>query len=375
MSLHQQVSRRAVLRGLLATAAGVGAVSLIGCGDDAAPAAATPASPPATPTRTAAVSPTAIPAAAGAWVPLPATPPSPGARRDHSMTYDGDGHRILLFGGRRAGIAMDDLWSFDVATSTWTEVASTRDRPAARFAHTATYDASRKRLIVATGQGDGERFFNDVWAFDGASGVWRELGAQTTTRPEIRYGAGGAHDLAGNRIFVSHGFTSHGRFDDTWTFDLASETWTQVATDGDVPIKRCLTRCLWLPAAKRLLLFGGQTDATPYLGDFWSLDAAAGTWTELTPALLPGPRNLYGAALHESSGRWYIVGGNTAAGPTDETWYYDIAAATWTPVAAAKPPPRRYSPDAAIAGAGLYVFGGNDGTQDLGDAYTLSLGL
>lgn len=368
--LHVRVSRRAVLRGTAAGAAGLGAIAIAGCGGGTKKAASTPApSPqPVSPTRVASPPPAAPAKAAWARVPFAA---GPSARRDHSLTLNTDDGLIYLFGGRAKGVAGNQLWAFDPKSAAWTQIQTSGAVPEARFAHNAFYDAAKKRLIIALGQGNGETFFNDVWAY--ASGGWARLDAASPEHPEIRYGSGGAHDVAGNRIFISHGFTDHGRFDDTWRFDLDGGAWTKIATTGPVPIKRCLTRCLWLPASGSMLLFAGQTDTNPFLGDFWTLDVTKGTWAENNPATLPGPRNLYGASLGADGRRWYIVGGNTAAGPDAETWAYDIATASWSRVeAAGEAPSARYSTDAVYAAGNLYLFGGNDGKAEIDDMWALS---
>ncbi len=364
------ISRRALLRNAAAGAAGIGAIAIAGCGDDAKKALSTVApSPTSGATTQPAASPTAAPVQP-AWTRVPAGP-GPAARRDHSLTFNPDDGLIYLFGGRAKGVADNQLWTFDPKAASWRQMAPTGAAPEPRFAHNATYDGAKKRLIVALGQGNGDAFFNDVWAFD-ASG-WTQLDAASADRPQIRYGAGGAYDAAGGRILISHGFTDRGRFDDTWAFDLNGGAWTNIATSGEVPIERCLTRCLWLPASGSMLLFGGQTDTNPFLGDFWTLDVAKGVWAENKPPVLPGPRNLYGASLGESGKRWYAVGGNTPDGPNAETWVYDIATAAWSRVdAAGEAPPARYSTDAVYASGKLYIFGGNDGKGEIDDMWALT---
>ncbi len=367
--LSTRVSRRALLRGSAAGAAGLGAIALVGCGSGSSKSTATVAASPTSAATIPPPSPTVL-AARQAWTRVPAAG-GPTARRDHSLTFNPDDGLIYLFGGRAKGVADNQLWTFDPATTEWRQIATAGVAPLPRFAHNASYDRAKNRLIVALGQGNGEAFFNDVWAFD-ASG-WTQLDAASPDRPEIRYGAGSAYDSAGARIIISHGFTDRGRFDDTWAFDLNGGPWTKIATSGAVPIKRCLTRCLWLPASGSLLLFGGQTDANPFLGDFWTLDVAKGVWIENKPPVLPGPRNLYGATLGEGGKRWYAVSGNTAAGPTAETWVYDIASSAWSLVdASVAAPPARYSTDAAYAAGKLYIFGGNDGKGEIDDMWTLS---
>lgn len=368
------VSRRSLLQRALAGAAGLGALSVIGCGDSRS---STPATRSSTVPATAATEKTSSAPTVSSkseWSVVPGAG-APSARRDHTMTADPERGLIYLFGGRLSGASMNDLWSFDPTNATWREIPTSATRPSARFAQVAIYDRPKKRLIIATGQGDGGAFFNDVWAFDPLSVSWSELGSATTDRPEIRYGAGGAHDESGNRLFISHGFTDHGRFDDTWTFDLGSERWAKIATGGALPIKRCLTRCMWLPGTKALLLFGGQTDDTPFLGDLWSLDVASGRWDQKASNSSPGPRNLYGAAADASSAHWYIFGGNTPGGPANDTWVYDVAASTWAQIQVDAAPAARYSADASIANGRLYVVGGNDGNIEIGDQWSLPLGI
>ncbi len=274
-----------------------------------------------------------------------------------------------MFGGRVGDTSNNELWAFDPRASVWRQLATPGTGPEPRFGHNAIYDATNKRLVIALGQGNGRSFFNDVWAFD-ASG-WNQLSAGAGDAPEIRYGAGSAHEGAANRLLISHGFTDNGRYDDTWAFDLQTGSWTKATTSGDVPIKRCLTRCVWSPALNWLVLFGGQTDGDPFLGDFWHLDVPSGKWRQESPAPLPGPRNLYGAAV--DGGRWYITSGNTPNGPTAETWAYDLAQNEWSFVDVGAAPPERYSADAAIAGGKLYIFGGHDGKNEINDTWTLAL--
>ena len=365
------VSRRALLRGGLASAVGVLAAALANPWDSLAGNA------PATLVCSIGARPALVPAQAAQprWTALATAAAHPSARRDHSLTFGADRGLLYLFGGRAQGVALDDVWAFDLATAAWSEVSLAGARPQARFGHNAFYDAASGRLVVAMGQA-GPTFFNDVWAFDPATSSWAELGAGSIERPAVRYGAGGAYDPGGNRFFVSHGFTDQGRFDDTWVFDLTREAWSQIATHGDVPLRRCLTRAVWAPSSQRLLLFGGQSNENPFLGDFWSLDVAGGLWTQKQPATLPGPRNLYGAAADPSGARWYLFGGSTPDGMAGDAWVYDAIMDTWSRIEGfdgTDAPLARSGPDIAAIGDGFYLFGGNYGGADLDDTWMLQL--
>jgi hypothetical protein len=341
------LSRRAVLRGTLAAAAL--ALALRGA----------PPSFAASRRRSAVL-----------WSPLPDSGERPCARADHSLNYAPDTGLLYLFGGQAHGAPLDDLWAYDPAAGAWSRLDPPGRRPAPRFGHNAAYDPARRRLIVALGQEAVDTFLDDTWAFDPAAGAWRDL-TPAGDRPKGRYGAASALDPTGDRLFITHGFTNEGRFDDTWAFDLASETWAPVATAGAVPLKRCLARAAWDPAAAQILLFGGQTTGRRPLGDLWALDPASGTWAERRPPDSPTPRNLYAAA--SSGERWLVFGGFTAAGADADLWVYDPAADAWyrlDPTGGDAPAPRM-SADLTAASDRLFLFGGNDAQSYFDDLWAL----
>ena len=209
---QERISRRALLKSYAHGIAGLGAIAIVGCGDDETSlptAAPSSASAIGIPTRQF----TPTPAAKlWTWTPVH-TIGGPKPRRDHSLTFNPDDDRMYLFGGRTAGVADNELWMYDPKSASWLETPASGTGPPPRFAHNAVYDAAGKRLIVALGQGNGTAFFNDVWAYDGE--VWTQLDAPSAEGPAIRYGSGGALDPEGNRLLITHGFTDVGRFDDT----------------------------------------------------------------------------------------------------------------------------------------------------------------
>jgi len=48
----------------------------------------------------------------------------------------------------------------------------------------------RDRFLISTGEGPGKVFFNDVWQFNLATETWSEI-ITTGPKPEKRYGASG----------------------------------------------------------------------------------------------------------------------------------------------------------------------------------------
>jgi hypothetical protein len=175
-------------------------------------------------------------------------------------------------------------------------------------------------------------------------------------------------------MFVTHGFSDTGRFDDTWAPDLATDTWSNITPQGNRPLRRCLIDATWDPVQQRIFIFGGQSTETPFLDDLWSYSLSS-NWRPLERDPKPPPRNLYSAIFDVARLHVLIFGGNTPAGPTHEMWLYEAGSERWSqPTAAGAPISARHSHDAVWLPdqRSMIVFGGNNGTEDLNDLWRLT---
>ena len=359
---------------LLTALTTLGGAYLAGCGgdEDQAPSPPTTASPPR-PTSMPAATPSPVAPSRAVWrqiVPSGALPPP---RRDHSLVADDAGDRLWLFGGRASGQALNDLWLYDVQQSAWSRVTVDGQTPDARFGHNAVFDIPGQQMVVFGGQKEGD-FFADVWAFDVAGGAWSRIAGEGEG-PAARYGAGADIDPADGVIYLSHGFTHDGRFDDTWAFGLSSHQWQeQSPSSGLRPVKRCLMRIAFDPERRRLILFAGQTDGTPFLGDLWQFDTGERQWSEL-PDVGPSPRNLYSMPRAGDGPLLVLFGGDTEAGVNDELWLYDLQQDVWLqPESQDGAPSARRSHDAVWLSSGsMLLFGGDDGGSEVNDLWELTL--
>ena len=145
-------------------------------------------------------------------------------------------------------------------------------------------------LVVFAGQ-RGADFLGDLWAYDPLDERWAKLPADGAA-PRPRYGSCLIVGSDG-RLWMSHGFTFEGRFDDTRAYDLVRERWAAVASDGRRPGERCLHDC-FTSASGELVLFGGQDNEHLALGDLWAI-RADGSWRKLPDPDLRG-RRLYAVA-------------------------------------------------------------------------------
>src|SRR6266404_2037052 len=146
----------------------------------------------------------------------------PTPRADAPVAYDSVGRQLAMFGGQDGSSDRNDFWLYSVDRQQWTQVNPAGVSPSPRHGHTATFDPIRRRVIVIAGQG--ASFFGDVWAYDFRTNSWTQLNADLNGLTP-RYGHSAVYDAKRDRIVISHGFTSAGRFDDTWAFDLATNSW------------------------------------------------------------------------------------------------------------------------------------------------------
>lgn len=288
---------------------------------------------------------------------------NPPGRARHAAVF-GDG-AMWVFGGRfRAGSSgnyqiFNDLWRFDPGTRTWTEVEARGELPPARFNHVLAYDPNRNQLLVQGGNGSGNavgpRVLNDVWRFDIATSTWEEIPFDGRG-PTPRMWQAGFFDAARDQLVVYGGgdetaFNNNATyFTDLLAFYPESGRWAQLhdGRRGTHPDGRFWGHMVHDTAHDEYLLFAGHDDAT--LGnrnDTWAFDPDAMTWESLQPedafnrpangfcdfpadfttvaAGVPERRNAHTLVYGDTCGRALTFGGKTDCGAINDVWAFDDA--------------------------------------------------
>jgi hypothetical protein len=267
------------------------------------------------------------------------TGPGPGPRSRVASTVDTTRGRMLVFGGRnQTGFGMyenyADVWAFDFATQTWSEVTTTGTGPSPRSTAAIAYDEARDRLIVMGGNSSTSGLTltgtNDAFALDLATGAWSSL----PTGPSARLYHGGT--IVGGSFYVYGGTPD---FDgpflaDLWALDLATDTWSDVTGSG-APDSRFGAELFGDRAGGRLIMaFGHDITDLGNRNDVHAFDVAAGTWsvvragdtlngTPSGPCMFPAdftipedgtPERRYAFVRAEGASEGYVLFGKTDCG-------------------------------------------------------------
>ena len=89
----------------------------------------------------------------------------PSARVDAAMAYDAELDRTILYAGfvSNENYSPQDTWSFDMSTVSWTKMKT--EGPPDRYGHSMVYDSESDRIILFGG-----------WSFAENAGIERHLG-------------------------------------------------------------------------------------------------------------------------------------------------------------------------------------------------------
>ncbi|MBL4670324.1 MAG: T9SS type A sorting domain-containing protein [Flavobacteriales bacterium] len=282
-----------------------------------------------------------------------------------SAIYHQNQNDIIIFGGKTSAGFTNDIWALNLDSMHWREIIpQSTVNPSVRHTQNAMYDSLRNRMIIWGGQGSG--LFNDIWAFDFNDTSWYNLSANGNVSgiPLQRYGTSSVYDPQTDNVISFAGFTTSGRFDDTWKFNIGSNTWTD-ETNATFPLKRCLYSGCFVPSQRKMIIYGGQNNGN--LDDIWQLNIDNFTWTDITPVNKPPARH-FPSLVYDGGNNLLLFGGNglnqnNFSGALNDLWNFSLSTQTWDTLSQGS-----IKPSARIGHTAIYVqsnqkmivFGGNE---------------
>ncbi len=250
-------------------------------------------------------------------------------RKDHAMVYDSGADRIIVFGGWDEECDKDDTWMYDVTTNTW-ELRNPTVSPQGRTDHSMVYHPEAERTVLFGGFGYNRNVrFDDTWTYDSSTNTWEDM--DPSIAPSHRYGHFMVYDPSTDVIVLFGGYDRerNRQLNDTWTYDIHSNTWTELHPDTS-PVNRYGHVMAYDPYEGVVVLFGGVTTSpTIRFNDTWEFNVTTSTWTETSPFNSPSQRYGSAAAYYPSERSLAIHGGRNFVG-AEYLWFYNASNDTWT---------------------------------------------
>ena len=198
------------------------------------------------------------------------------------IAYDAESDRIILFGGYNlSGYYYNDTWAYDFNSDTWTEMKPSTSPPGRNYQAIA-YDAESDRVLTWGGMGLDEKLLApNVWSYDFNQNMWQEMEIGEGLHPQGADYAAMVYDAKADRTILFGGVSQE---DETWAYDYNTNTWVKLEP-STVPGKLSRHAMAYSTAADRVILFGGQVGSTQftYTDETWTYDLKANTWTNATP--------------------------------------------------------------------------------------------
>ena len=265
-----------------------------------------------------------------------------------------DGAGLLLVGGGGSATTSNPVWTFTPGRGGWIhlnhdEVAPLLD---GEPVHGIVFDSGSGLVVVHNGYGKARTF-----TYDPITDQFQQMAAGG---PRRWLGGRMAYDAESDRSILFGGY-GHPYSDETWAYDVDTDTWTQMDPPTSPP-PRNFHVMAYDPGGDRVIMFGGGNGAAAY-DDTWAYDFNTDTWTELAPTNSPGPHD-FSAMVYDPDDRRMILFGGTVGDRGEalgDTWAFDYGSNTWTDLSPPSGPSSRawhamaYAPD---YGGVIVLFGG-----------------
>lgn len=285
------------------------------------------------------------------WSERPPAGSKPSGRYMHAMVYDSARGVVMLFGGDD-GAGKQDSWEWDGYA--WTETTPSGTKPSARSQHGMAYDSERGVTVVFGGSTTAG-FSQETYEWDGSS--WTKI-TPVAAKPDKRMSLDMTFDSTRNVVVLFGGYDGS-NFQDTWEWDGTTQTWTDVTPVGSKPTARRNHKMAYDINRDVTVLFAGSDGSSQQ--DTWEWDGATKTWTEVTLGSGNPPTRSSHSLTYDSASEVVVLFGGTSQ--KQDTWEWD--GTSWMQKSPPdKPDGRTFFAMAYDVDRGVVVLFGAFGLQD-----------
>ncbi len=241
------------------------------------------------------------------WSVIPDLPHT--RERQYACAFTGS-NCFYVFGGYGVGGVLNDLWKYDIGTSSWSAMSS---KPGGGVAAAICLQFGNKVIIVS---GEcGNHYNREVWEYNITSDTWVQKNS-IAWMPRRR--AGGA--VLGGYGYMACGIDSLYHFNkEIYRYDPVTDTWLKLP---DIPLSSGRGYASLQAASGKLVLFGGYDSSNVYYNDLWFYKPGTGIW---------GPENAMpsfgrkgGMSAVVNNVFYYSCGIDATNTRLTETWMLDV---------------------------------------------------
>lgn len=257
--------------------------------------------------------------------PLPTTHHTPVVAHDTARA------ETLLLGGFDVGGQHGEVWAWN--GTAWSQRPGFGYVPVQSFGTEVAADpfAVDIQLFGPTSSSPVPGNIDELWTFDGATWTWTltATGGPPGRQDPLFWRMQGAS-------YVLGGWVGQALTNDLWRWD--GLTWTQLSPAGASPSPRSRASCAVDLLRDRVVIFGGQ-DGTISSNQTWVFDGVA--WSQ-SLAGLPPPKRYWSAMAYDPLRDVVVlyggIGGPSGSTPLSDTWEWD--GVVWRQIATGLSPPR-----------------------------------
>lgn len=162
-----------------------------------------------------------------------------------------------------------------------------QDVPTSSYGHTMSLSSSNE-IFLYGGWEDGsalpktnsrEGVLGDIFKWDAASSQWTKL---TTTNPpqdRVSHAAFFSSASGDDKLYVLYGTDYSAQFTDVWSFNPATNAWTEETITGTSPGSREVLACAATSDGK-IIMVGALNSNYDTVNDVWAYDPASNTFEQ-----------------------------------------------------------------------------------------------
>jgi hypothetical protein len=280
---------------------------------------------------------------------------SPPVDSSIAMVYENTTGVLVLFGGMKNGSLMNETWTYNLNTNSWTNMLPA-ESPPARKEHAMAYDAVRARTILYGGSNG--NFLNDTWTYDLSRNTWTNMSPETAPSPRGLHNL--VYDSHSDEVVLFGGRDYDQNLGDTWTYYVGTNTWRDTNSLGPSP--RALAAATYDMVEKRVVLYGGWSGDESLSYTIWTYSVGFNLWWANTTTNIPSPRAYFAMAYAPVFNEVVLFGGTDDYGKyhrMNDTYVFNLSTKIWSNKNPKSAPPAQASQTMVfdIANEEMILFG------------------